>query len=57
MTWWGGGPLSPLGADAPAASEASLALRHGLDQRFGFCSHGEQGLLLRRLVSIFALVS
>jgi len=23
---WGGGPLSPLGADAPAASEAWLAL-------------------------------
>jgi hypothetical protein len=26
MTWWGGGPLAQLGADAPAASEAWLAL-------------------------------
>ena len=29
MTWWGGGPLSPLGTDTPAASGTSLALRTG----------------------------
>jgi hypothetical protein len=26
MTWWGGGPLSQLGADAPVANETWLAL-------------------------------
>jgi hypothetical protein len=41
----------------PRGERYLAGAQHGLDQRFGFWLHGGQGLLLRRLDSIFALVS
>src|ERR1019366_7225470 len=50
-------PAGAARGRCPCGERYLAGAQHGLDQRFGFWLHEGQGLLLRRLDSIFALVS